>query len=58
MKRKPLLAHRNSIKETQHLMRSPANAAHLAKSIAELRAGTGKERELDTVACRYHYGDK
>lgn len=40
------LAHYNSLMETLHLMQNPANAAHLAKSIAELRTGKGKTREL------------
>ena len=29
----------NSLMETVHLLRSPANAAHLAKSIAQYRSG-------------------
>jgi antitoxin YefM len=29
----------NSWQETVHLLKTPANAAHLAKSIAQLRAG-------------------
>jgi len=40
------LTHYNSLMETFHLMQSPANAAHLAQSIAELRAGKGQAREL------------
>ncbi len=36
----------NSWMETVHLLKSPANAAHLAKSIAELRAGEVRERRL------------
>ena len=36
----------NSIMETLHLLSSPSNAAHLAKSIAELRASKAVEREL------------
>ena len=35
-----------SIEETLHLLASPANARHLAESIAELDAGKGQEREL------------
>lgn len=35
-----------SIEETLHLLASPANARHLAESIAELDAGKGREREL------------
>ena len=40
------LTHYNSLMETLHLMQSPANAAHLAQSISELRAGKGQAREL------------
>lgn len=29
----------NSLMETVHLLKSPANAAHLARSIAQYRAG-------------------
>ena len=36
----------NSLMETLHLMSSPSNAAHLAQSIAELRASKAIEREL------------
>ncbi|MDC5359962.1 type II toxin-antitoxin system Phd/YefM family antitoxin [Acinetobacter baumannii] len=36
----------NRLMETLHLMSSPSNAAHLAKSIAELRASKAIEREL------------
>lgn len=36
----------NSVMETLHLMSSPSNAAHLARSIAELRASKTIEREL------------
>ena len=32
--------------ETSHLLSSPANAAHLAQSLAELREGRVSEREL------------
>lgn len=35
-----------SLEETAHLLRSPANARHLMDSIDELRAGKGIEREL------------
>jgi antitoxin YefM len=36
----------NSLIETVHLLSSPANAAHLARSIAQARAGQAQEREL------------
>lgn len=36
----------NSLMETIHLSRSPANAAHLHKSIAQYNAGQAKERDL------------
>lgn len=36
----------NSLMETVHLLRSPANAAHLDKSIAQYKAGKTSEREL------------
>jgi antitoxin YefM len=32
--------------ETVHLLKTPANAAHLAKSIEQLRKGRSKERPL------------
>ena len=35
-----------SIMETMHLLASPANAAHLAKSIAQHKAGKALRREL------------
>ncbi|MFL9583394.1 type II toxin-antitoxin system Phd/YefM family antitoxin [Stenotrophomonas sp. AB1(2024)] len=35
-----------SIEETAYLMRSPANAAHLAAAIAQLEAGGGTVHEL------------
>jgi len=36
----------NSWQETVHLLKTPANAAHLAKSIAQLRAGKLKQHPL------------
>ena len=36
----------NSLMETVHLLGSPANAEHLAKSIAQYRAGEAEERML------------
>ncbi len=36
----------NSIMETLYLLSNPANAAHLARSIAELRAGQAESRSL------------
>lgn len=39
-------AYYDSLMETLHLMSSPSNAAHLAKSIAELRASKTIERDL------------
>jgi antitoxin YefM len=41
------LDHYNSLMETVHLLQSPANAAHLAQSIAELRSGQARRRDLD-----------
>ena len=40
----------NSLMETVYLLKSPANAAHLADSIAQYKAGKTVKRELiDTV---------
>ncbi|WP_373547865.1 type II toxin-antitoxin system Phd/YefM family antitoxin [Chamaesiphon sp.] len=36
----------NSLMETVHLLKSPANAAHLERSIAQFRAGKVVERDL------------
>ncbi len=36
----------NSLIETVHLLKSPANAAHLEKSIDQYRKGKTTEREL------------
>ena len=40
------LAEYESMKETEYLLRSPANAAALRQSIAELERGEGAERDL------------
>lgn len=37
----------NSMMETAHLLRSPANAQHLAQSIAQYREGKAETRGLD-----------
>ena len=42
------LDHYQSIIETMHLLATPANAAHLAKSIAQHKAGKAARRD--------HYG--
>ena len=36
----------NSLMETVHLLKTPPNAAHLARSIAQLRKGKIKKRDL------------
>ena len=36
----------NSLMETVYLLKSPANAAHLARSIEQYREGKTREREL------------
>ena len=36
----------NSLMETVHLLKSPENAAHLARSIAQYRSGQFEERDL------------
>ena len=40
------LEHYQSVMETMHLMASPANAAKLAKAIAQDKAGKAKSRKL------------
>lgn len=42
--------HYSSLMETVHLLSSPANAAHLAKSIAQARAGKAHPRELADIS--------
>jgi antitoxin YefM len=36
----------NSLMETVHLLKSPANAAHLANSISQYRSGSAQEQAL------------
>jgi antitoxin YefM len=36
----------NSLMETVHLLRSPANAEHLSRSIAQFKAGKSDPRDL------------
>lgn len=45
----------NSLLETVHLLSSPANAAHLALSLSQLRSGQAREREL--IAPERTHGD-
>ncbi|MBB3048628.1 antitoxin YefM [Litorivivens lipolytica] len=40
------LDHFNGLMETVYLMKSPANAAHLQRSIDQYRAGDAQERAL------------
>ncbi len=40
------LDHYNSLMETVYLLKSPANAEHLRKSIEQYRQGKAKERNL------------
>ena len=40
------LDHFNSLMETVHLLKSPANAAHLTRSIAQYRSGIVENHEL------------
>ena len=40
------MEHYNSLMETVHLLKSPANAAHLSKSIEQFQLGKITEREI------------
>jgi len=40
------MEHYNSLMETVHLLKSPANAAHLSKSIEQFHLGKVIEREI------------
>lgn len=40
------LDHFNGLMETVHLLKSPANASHLAKSIKQYRTGKAREHSL------------
>lgn len=40
------MEHYNSLMETVHLLKSPANATHLSKSIEQFQAGQIAEREI------------
>ena len=40
------MEHYNSLMETVHLLKSPANAAHLSKSIDQYQLGRVTEREV------------
>jgi antitoxin YefM len=40
----------SSLMETVHLLSSPANAAHLARSLAQARAGQTRQRDLIDVS--------
>ena len=40
------LDHFNGLMETVHLLKSPANATHLSKSIKQYREGKAKQHEL------------
>ncbi|GAB4218477.1 MAG: type II toxin-antitoxin system prevent-host-death family antitoxin [Rhodoferax sp.] len=43
------LDHYQRIMETMHLLSTPANAAHLAKSVAQHKAGKATRRDLAKV---------
>ena len=40
------MEHYNSLMETVHLLKSPANAAHLSKSIEQYNSGKFQSRDL------------
>jgi len=40
------MEHYNSLMETVHLLKSPANAAHLSKSIEQFHLGKVTEKEI------------
>ncbi|TFW27330.1 type II toxin-antitoxin system Phd/YefM family antitoxin [Massilia horti] len=40
----------SSLMETVHLLGSPANAAHLAKSLAQAQSGQAQHRELINIS--------
>jgi antitoxin YefM len=40
------LDHFNGLMETVHLLKSPANVAHLSRSIQQYRSGKTQQREL------------
>lgn len=42
--------HYSSLMETVHLLSSPANAAHLAKSLLQARSGQAQHRELINIS--------
>lgn len=42
--------HYSSLMETVHLLSSPTNAAHLAKSMLQARSGQAQHRELINVS--------
>jgi len=41
------LDHYNSLMETVYLLKSPANAAHLAESVEQYKSGKVIERDID-----------
>lgn len=47
----------NKIDETDYLLSSPTNAAHLMESIAQLKAGKVKAHKLVKMAANMQAGD-